>query len=398
MAWADNLLEASFRGVIFDCISTDDEISRAIAAHTYPYQAGAETEDLGEEAKTFNIVAVFYGDDYESRLKTFIETINVPGTGDLVHPIFGSISAQFQKSSIHHDSENVDRADVTLTFIQDSIAPKFFERTLSIQKATAVLQKNTAAREAATQVLSDEVTNVVNSKSFNRIEQLRTTMTTALTTLKTQVAGVISSGLDPVKYSTSWASDLTNVITSIVDLRAFDIDSLTADWKAVFSSFDNAVLLPAQARQPTHDVEVIDSHVALEQASGKADAASIVLVSETQTPTLSNDEIELMVNDARTDIELVIVQYRNLYDLEKSRPVTEALKDTASALQEAARAVIEARPPLVTRVMNAQGNYRLIAHRLYGDHTRAAELFRLNPNIKMPNFIEQGVAINAYAA
>lgn len=398
MAWEDNLLEASFRGVVFDCISTDDEISRAVAMHSYPYAEGAESEDLGGEPNQINLTAIFYGDDYDARLKAFLDQLNVPGTGELVHPVFGTINAQFLASQIHHEADAVDQASVTLRFIQSSIAPKFFDKSLPIQKASTILQRNTEARAAATNVLAEEVEAVIESGDFNRIEQLRTSMSSVLSQVKEKVAGVISSGLDPVNYARSWASDLTSAISAIVDLRSFDIETLAADWKAAFNSLDGAVLLPSQARPPSNDVKTIEAHTALEQASGRADAASLVLASETQTPTLSAIEIEDMVNTARTEINAVIVLYRSRYGLEKNRPVIEALKNTALALQEGARAVIEARPPLVQRKMNAPGNLRLIAHKLYGDHTRAIELFRLNPKAKMPNFIDRGDVLNAYAS
>lgn len=397
MTWENTLLEASLDGFIFDCIATDDKFNRAHSVNTYPYLDGAEIEDLGAEPIPIGMSAIFFGDDYEAQLQSFLKIVKTPGLRELVHPVFGSMQVQVVDVSIHHEADSVDQATVSLNFLQANLNPKFFEQTLAIQKASAIQQKNTVAREAATAVLVEEVEAVKNTGDFNRISQLRTTMTEALREVKTQIAGVVSSGLDPIEFASAWAGDLTDVITQIVDLRGFDIDVLTADWKAVYTAMDVAILLPTIARQPQHDQAIITAHVALEQASGKADAASIVLQSETIAPTLSAIEIEALVNEARANIQLVVDLYRASFGIEQSRQVTEPLKDTALALQEAARAVIEARPPLVKRSMNAPGNYRLIAHKLYGDQSRAIELFRLNPQVKMPNFIDQGDVLNAYA-
>lgn len=398
MAWADNLLEASFRGVVFDCEITDDDISRAFSQHSYPYANGAEIEDLGANANAVSMNAIFFGDDYDARLKAFLEVLNQPGVGDLVHPIFGTMSVQFVSAKPHHEANNVDQCTLSLNFIQNSIAPKFFDRTLPIQKATAILQANTSTREAATQVLIEEVLKIENTSDFNRIEQLRTSMISVISQAKSQVAGIVTSGLDPIRYASGWAADLTSLITGIVDLRSFDVSSLTADWKTTFNAFDNAFLLPAQPRQPVRDSKIIQAHSTLEQATGRAETVSIVLASEMQTPTLSAGEIEEIVNTSRDSINDVIGQYRDIYSIEQSRPVTEALKTTALNIQEAARAVIEARPPLVTKTMDAPGNLRLIAHKLYGDHTRAPELFRLNSSLKHPNAITRGDVLNAYAS
>lgn len=397
MAWEENLLDASFGDLVFECVATDDEVARAVAVHSYPYINGAVPEDMGGEPFQTSIPAIFYGDDYDVRLKAFLAKLNETGQDDLVHPVFGTMKAQFMSAQVHHDADSPDQATVALRFMEAGDAPKFFSKNLPIQKATAVLQSNTATREAATAVLVDQVDLVVAGGEFNRIEQLRTSMTSVLSQFKSKVAGVIASGLDPIQFATSWASDLTSMVTGVVDLRSFGVDTLVADWRAVFSSFDDAILLPTQARQPAADINTIAAHVALEQATGRADAASQVLASETQIPTLSPVEIETMVNASRTEIQTVIDLYRTSYGLEKSRPVAESLKTTALTLQEAARAVIEARPPLVEREMAAPGNLRLIAHELYGDHTRAPELFRLNPKAKMPNYLDRGDVLNAYA-
>ena len=397
MAWADNLQEASFRGFIFDCIATDDTLTRANATHSYPYVDGAEIEDMGADANTITINAIFYGDDYDARLQQFIQLLNQPGKGELIHPVFGKIEVNFATSSVHHDADGVDQATLTLNFIQSGVSPIFFGQTLSSQKPAAISQKTAATRQAATDLVVAEVAKVKALGDFNRITQMAGSMTDALRQLKADVSGYIQSGLDPILFASAWAADLTGVVNSIVDLRGFNLQTLSSDWKALFNVFDRAILLPSYTRQPKQDSDLISLQTKLEQVSGKADAVRIVLESEVQEPTLFANEIEQMTNIARADIQALIDGYRGAFGIEKSRFITEALKDTALALQEAAIAVIEIRPPLTQKTMNAQGNYRLIAHKLYGDHTRAPELFRLNPLVIVPNFIEQGDVIYAYA-
>ena len=59
--------------------------------------------------------------------------------------------------------------------------------------------------------------------------------------------------------------------------------------------------------------------------------------------------------------------------------------------------MIAQKPPLITREVEVDSNFHLIAFRWYGDYTRADELARLNPAIKHPSFVTQGAVINAYA-
>ncbi|ECA5645410.1 multidrug DMT transporter permease, partial [Salmonella enterica subsp. enterica serovar Saintpaul] len=47
MSWQDNLQDASFRGVRFDVVSTQDSVARDHADHEYPWTDGADVHDLG---------------------------------------------------------------------------------------------------------------------------------------------------------------------------------------------------------------------------------------------------------------------------------------------------------------------------------------------------------------
>ena len=73
------------------------------------------------------------------------------------------------------------------------------------------------------------------------------------------------------------------------------------------------------------------------------------------------------------------------------------LKDAALAIQEAAVVIIEARPPLRQRIVNAPSNLHLLAHQWYGDYRRAGELARLNPQVRNPNDIDTGDILNGYS-
>lgn len=395
MAWKDSLLDASFRGVVFDCISTDDEVARATAEHSYPYKNGGNIEDFGNEPRAISIQAIFFGDNYEAALKTFVTALDMLGSGDFVHPIFGSFKAQVVGSyKISHSADNVDQASVSVQFKQDSSEALFFNRTLPIQKAAAIAQALNTARAAAGNVLQAEVAKI---SLATRLDALRASMTSALNGFRSQVVAVITSGLDMIAYPLSFASDIGALVNGIVDLRGFNTAALMSDWRYVAQLLSTPIFLTPTGSQSARDVALIASFSALQQATAKADAVQIVLSAEAALPSLSAPEIELMLGDARNAIEASIITYRSLYALEAGRPVVEALKTTALALQEAARAIIEARPPLITKTVDAPGNFRLLAHKFYGDHSRADELWRLNKQIRLPNFIGLGDKINAYA-
>lgn len=408
MAWSDSLLDASFRGVTFDILKTEDSADRSVAEHAYPYVDGADIEDLGRGPRRISVEAIFFGADYEARLQAFLAAVDQPGAGEFVHPVFGSIkNAQATRSTVRHEADNVDQAALSIEFVESTPANPFFDRSLPSQKADAISQHGGIASAAANSEFAGIVERLRAAFPLAALDNLRQSMTGPLLEGMAQVQGVLTSGLDVLAYPRAWGNDISALVGGILDARDFG-SSLSADWASIQSNlglFDVFSAPPATApaqvsasRTPTEAQAVAAAAVTVKvnTAVGMAEAAGLVLSAEAATPTLSPVEIEAIANTARTTIESAIDDCRAIYPLEQSRAITEPLKTQALAIQEASRAIIEARPPLSIRTMDAPGNLRLIAHRLYGDHTRAPELSRLN-NLRYPNFIQAGDKINAYA-
>lgn len=137
--------------------------------------------------------------------------------------------------------------------------------------------------------------------------------------------------------------------------------------------------------------------VITELALTHAQAVASVIEDEADTPTLSPLELEGLVNLVRSLVQSSILLQRHLYDVETARPIIEALRNVAALIQARARQVILQSPPMIERVVETPASLRLLAHRWYGDHTRAAELIRLNPGLKTPHNIEAGEVLRAYA-
>lgn len=70
MGWAENLQNASFRGVQFDVLNTDEQISRDHAVYEYPFVDGADLHDLGRKARPFRMTAFLWGSITNINLKS----------------------------------------------------------------------------------------------------------------------------------------------------------------------------------------------------------------------------------------------------------------------------------------------------------------------------------------
>lgn len=92
MAWNLTLQNASFRGVPFEVEAVEDRGDNALVLHEYPWRSGAEVENMGRKARVIPITALFWGVAYEAKLKALVAAFEEEGPGELIHPVFGSVS------------------------------------------------------------------------------------------------------------------------------------------------------------------------------------------------------------------------------------------------------------------------------------------------------------------
>ena len=447
MSWKDLLQDASFRGTVFDCVRTRDSAKRGLAEHEYPYVDGADVEDLGRRARRISMTAVFWGDAYESKLQAFIKLLDQAGAGELIHPVFGSVpNAQVDDYDVKHDAENPDHCIVEMLFLESKPSNPFFAQQLPSQKADVISALTDGVRSSGISAFSSALDALKSVQgTLSRLNALRDVMTGTLSAVRSQVQDIVGTSLDIIEYPQAFAGDIVSYLSGMADLRSFDVGVIVSDWKSLTGQLANTVQLPpsinsgtatigsnagvvpagvtsttngaggsAPAPSPSStlavlpsavvaingnptDVATVQGIVQLAAATQLADTASTIFSDESADPTLSPADIELIVNDTRTAIQAAIDSHRALYSLDVSRPITESLKDIALAVQTAAIAVIDERPPLATRIVMVAGNLHLTAVRWYGDFTRAEELARLNPQITNPNFLMPGDVLNAYS-
>lgn len=427
MAWKDTLQDASFRGVVFDVQRTDDPIEREVARYAYPYVDGEDIVDLGQKARETSLTAIFFGDDYEERLKTFLNAISQPGPGELVHPIFGSMpSMQFLGGHVSHTADDVDACQVELRFAKANPGNPFFTGEVATQRADATAQVAQTAQDNSVNAFATAMDALKASKAgLRRLNALRDLMSDTLGPIRSLVTGFRSTVLDYVDFPRAFASDLIGLVSGVTDFRAFDAGLVMSDWSGLSSQMDSIVKLPASASSgetvtipgtPASasssssiaaasrsrdadpvDVAMVSTLVSAVVATTMAGIASDVLANELDKPTLTPDDIEAISNDTRTRLQTAIDDTRETLPLVEYRPVVEPMKDTALAVQELAVDVIDQLPPIVSRTIDSPSNLTLISFRWYGDYSRSAELMRLNPGIRNPNFVNRGDVLRGYA-
>ena len=119
MAWRDNLVDASFRGVGFQVDETEAPIAgRRVAVHEYPGRDEPFVEDLGRRTKRWSIEAFVVGDDYATVRDRLIDACDMPGAGELVHPYLGSLQVACTACSLTERTREGRMARFSLSFVE----------------------------------------------------------------------------------------------------------------------------------------------------------------------------------------------------------------------------------------------------------------------------------------
>ena len=461
MAWEDTLQDASFKGLDLHVLRIEDAGGHDVARHAFPYRAGQETEDLGAKAWDIRVSAMVWGDDYEYDLNDLIAALEEDGSGDLVHPIYGVLNCQVLDYRIAHEADGVDQCRIDITFCETDEPKPVFQQLNPRQAAAAVVESDEEVTDVATEAYVDDMEEPSLGAQLNALRstlqktigqiygQVRGIVQTALDVINFPrllvsdliqgVAAILAlpESLDPDKIFSQWRSlsddakallQLPNGIANNQPLTGRfasqgssvstgRTSSSTGSGSASgsgtgggssgsesgvnegYSSYNalSARTVSATALRPFN--RLMAAVVVSQYAATVGELLSIEAASATLSPT----QIEIMVNDVRSMMETLIQDLQGessletVNKLERYRPVIEALKNQALILQQAAQAIIELRPPLIERTVTSTANLHLIAHIWYGDHRRATELLRLNPQIRQPNFVLAGAVLMAYA-
>ncbi|MBZ7578207.1 multidrug DMT transporter permease [Klebsiella michiganensis] len=436
MAWETDLQDASFRGVAFDIINTRDSMQRDIAQHEYPYRDGANIDDLGAKPRSLQCQAVFFGDDYESRLQAFMAAIYTRGPGELIHPVFGVMPDMLcYVYQVNHEADNPDYCTVDLQFLQDGLDVEFFVREWPLSQADAIFNQAQGILDNAATLLDNAMKPLRTARQYlARAKALGVTALNMVAVLRGDITGFIRSTTDFVNFPSAFMNDIQSALSlqSSAAMSSISSDSavyasapavVIADWAAVKTQADEVAALPAglvtgdvtasvemPANVTTSDIRELIAMTMISVAIELAQQASDLLSDETITASLSPDDISLIAGDARQAVQNAIDSVRSTWAAEMEsvsssatsialqyQPVIDGLRDTALSLQSMAVALINARPPMIQRTVASATNLHLLAHLWYGDYTRAGELKLLNPSLRDPNNIIPGDVLNGYA-
>ena len=414
MGWKDDLQDASFRGVQFECTSTNESGSKSLAVKQAPYSNKANVEDLGNNPLKISIEAIFSGENYKIEMDALWAALVATGSGELIHPVHGVMQVYAESYQIGHVAEEVDACKISIEFLQAEDK----ERPLFIPIAVPVsipLYSIPDSPVTALQSVLKKLQQFNPNKFFSFVNKIRDGISAARQFLGT-VKGAIENVLSP-----DW---IVGLIDDATRLATFDTNiSAISKWRDVFKRvqrfeklFQNDDDTPKVMQQTWRAVQVATAVAVTQQvvATVRKEMAENKTVSFTPVELAvirqaNRKLIQQAINSERALIAAATAAQNNNagINVEDDAPASELIfiamtqiqvyKQLADQIHLQIQELIEVRPPITTTKVLVPCTLHWLAHSLYGDMDRADEIRRLNPDLQNPAVLRTGMELTVYA-
>lgn len=394
MGWKDDLQDASFRGVAFECTSTDTTAPKSLSIKQPPYSDKANVEDMGNDPKKISLNAVFTGSDYKTYLDALVAAMDATGSGELIHPIDGIMQVYAVNHTVHHDAENPDFCTVSLEFLradgqkQDVFIPVV--TSVSIDPASIIDAPANGFKNFLEKLqLSD------SNQFFSVVTNLRNGINTARSYFNL-TKSAIENILQPASYIVGLVDDITKLVTVDTSISAI------SKWRDLVNRVGRFEKLFQDDDSPTE----------LQQLWRATQVASMISITQQLIANVRNEMAQ--GNDVSlTPIDLAVVRQQNRQSIQSAinaeREQTTAevgfiavtqiqvYKELADTIHLQIQELIQTRPPITSTKISVPCTLHWLAHQLYEDYTRADEIRRLNPDLQNPALLLAGMELTVYA-
>ena len=414
MGWKDDLQDASFRGVQFECTSTNESGSKSLAVKQPPYSNKASVEDMGNNPLKISIEAIFSGENYKIEMDALWAALVATGSGELIHPVHGVMQVYAESYQIGHVAEEVDACKISIEFLQAEDK----ERPLFIPIAVPVsipLYSIPDSPVTALQSVLKKLQQFNPNKFFSFVNKIRDGISAARQFLGT-VKGAIENVLSP-----DW---IVGLVDDATRLATFDTNiSAISKWRDVFKRvqrfeklFQNDDDTPKVMQQTWRAVQVATAVAVTQQvvATVRKEMAENKTVSFTPVELAvirqaNRKLIQQAINSERALIAAATAAQNNNAGItvEDDAPASELIfiamtqiqvyKQLADQIHLQIQELIEVRPPITTTKVLVPCTLHWLAHSLYGDMDRADEIRRLNPDLQNPAVLRTGMELTVYA-
>ncbi|MCJ8285098.1 DNA circularization N-terminal domain-containing protein [Halomonas sp.] len=411
MSWRERIdpeLRGSFRGVGFHVERADTQGGRRWLVHEYPRRDRPYTEDMGRKAREWRLAFFVAGDDYDRERDALIEALDAPGAATLVHPYLGTFSAVATDPRWSESTRDGGVCSFQVTFVESGLEA-YPATTLDTQR-----EVRQAADLFELSLLEDfaEQWSIEGLLGWSLVAVERD-LTAIMRGIDEVVGGIADEVASVIRFPTNIAgivlggyNRLRNAVMR--PIRALDL----YDGGSVLANSDSegggrVLLTPGTPRRaarllretgtssdsvtpPVADtperIQRAQNTIAARQLNGRAATLTAArLVAETDW--VSRQDAEAAGNDTLALIDAQMTTAEPISDA-----VYTALVTLRAAVSEDLRTRAVALPGMTSYTPQRTLPALVVAHRLYGDATRADEIAVRN-NVPHPGALRGGIAL-----
>ena len=394
MGWATELQDASFRGVQFECTSTNDAVSKALAIKQAPYSNDAEIEDVGNNPRNISINAVYSGEDYKTWVDALEAALLETGSGELIHPVFGIMQVYVVDYSIDHDADNVDYCGISIKFIQDKDKKRELFVPVVVPDEINTEDIVNAPASALEQYLK-KLEVLDQNQFFDAVNNMRKGINAfrdGLNLAKTTIDNVLA----PATFVVGLVDDVSKLVTFDANISALskwrDLIKRVQRFEMLFQDDQSS----PQLQQLWRSTQVASTVAITQQAIN----STRLELAENKEKSLTPIDLAVIRQNVRQSIQAVINTERELVTTELKTVAVSQIqiyKETADQIHQQIQELIEVRPPVTTTVITVPCTLHWLAHYLYEDMSRANEIRRLNPTLENSAVLRPGMELTVYA-
>lgn len=376
--YRQNLRQASLNGFDFSCmVETEDTVGRRGVLYEFPFRDTPKFFDLGRRAREHSITAHFFGDDHAQRSRAFKTICESPSPHTFVHPYCGTLVVAVRTATISNSHEHQRETIVTLDLVEfgAGLFPQFIDNTItSLLGLVSGIKSSVSSDYISTFALSntpiyeqDQNINQLDSILANiRESGIRNTdvnQTTAFSWLNIEAA-LLASGT--TYFNNQSTIDL--IEDGIVNIYEYTDEEDSFD--VLSALVDLLQISVGGGSQVTND----NNNIAI--GSARLLAAIYAAQAALDTEFASFLDISIAITNIRTAIqeELTILSQRCQY--EERRLILEFLDSWTELMLERGLGL----PGVINYQYSKPLPSLVIAHKLYGDCSRACEIEANNPN------------------
>lgn len=374
MSWRDDYDGiGTFRAVEFLVKSADTELGRRVAVHEYPLRDIPYIEDLGLKARQFSFDAFVIGDDYHIARDALIAELEKAGPGTLKHPYLGTMRVSVVSVRTSETNRQGGRCRFSLTFV---IAGA---NTYPVHQIDTQSKVQAQADVAQTQAIDDFAATFKDEKlQANHFDQLQASIRGVLADIDKQVGEVVDPITALIRPPFNLGVEIIGSINRIAQkiIAPFDAIKLytnlfgIGDDSSKIAATTQSRKQQATSTQAVHDLAKRGALIEACRSSSDAEYDSL-----DDAITVRNGLLDELDNQMQQD-SINDCVYNALLDLRVA--IIDDIRNRGADLPKLnTHTPLTAQPALV------------IAHQLYGNASRDAELIARN-KIRHPGFVPGG--------